>query len=369
MKGLISLLLGTALGLFGYNLGGALANAVAGPGWSMQAMPAVIVPRMIAFACLGMMLGLGVGISSFSFRVTLSGAFGGLVGGLIAGGLFDMIGQATGTPLAMLNPGQTVETGAAGRAIGFAILGFAIGLFSCLFDYASRQAWIRLVLGRNEGKEWPIDSQQTTIGRDERAHIPLFGDQNIAALHAVIHRNGNQYVLQDAGSLIGTGLNGMRIPDQALLKHGDTINVAGLQLQFLMKSGVVAAHEGRAKAVPVMPSASPSTAQPLQPPSQPTVAIQPTAGYEMVWIDGPMAGLRQPISGTLEIGREGAGVILTGDQNVSRRHALITASSNQVEIHDLNSTNGTFVNGQRVEKAILNRGDLVKIGASTFRLE
>jgi pSer/pThr/pTyr-binding forkhead associated (FHA) protein len=38
-------------------------------------------------------------------------------------------------------------------------------------------------------------------------------------------------------------------------------------------------------------------------------------------------------------------------------------------MQDLGSTNGTFVNGQRTSSALLNRGDVVQLGSSTFRVE
>ena len=47
---------------------------------------------------------------------------------------------------------------------------------------------------------------------------------------------------------------------------------------------------------------------------------------------------------------------------VSRLHCRLTASDDQVEVVDLESTNGTFVNDQRIEKAQLAAGDRLRIG-------
>jgi len=110
-------------------------------------------------------------------------------------------------------------------------------------------------------------------------------------------------------------------------------------------------------------------AQPI-PSSQPTtvVAAQPMAPT-IVIMDGPMAGQRYPITGPLEIGRESAGLALRYDGSASRRHASISPGPGGLNVQDLNSTNGTFVNGQRVSIATIRPGDLVKIGATTFRVE
>lgn len=56
--------------------------------------------------------------------------------------------------------------------------------------------------------------------------------------------------------------------------------------------------------------------------------------------------------------------VQTGD--VSRRHCMIEINANEVEIQDLESANGTFVNGKRVEQATLTAGDKVKVGPVTF---
>lgn len=53
---------------------------------------------------------------------------------------------------------------------------------------------------------------------------------------------------------------------------------------------------------------------------------------------------------------------------VSRRHAKITVGNDQVFIQDLGSTNGTFVNGEKIKRSRLNEGDRVLIGTSIIKL-
>src|SRR6266853_1501074 len=47
---------------------------------------------------------------------------------------------------------------------------------------------------------------------------------------------------------------------------------------------------------------------------------------------------------------------------VSRLHCRITAAADKLEVVDLKSTNGTFVNGKRVQKAQLTDGDRLRVG-------
>jgi pSer/pThr/pTyr-binding forkhead associated (FHA) protein len=71
--------------------------------------------------------------------------------------------------------------------------------------------------------------------------------------------------------------------------------------------------------------------------------------------------------GRMSIGRGGANDIVVRDLLASRRHAELVVGPVGVEIVDLDSANGTFVNGRRVERAVLRLDDVVAIGHHLFR--
>ena len=54
---------------------------------------------------------------------------------------------------------------------------------------------------------------------------------------------------------------------------------------------------------------------------------------------------------------------------VSRLHCRLTASDDKLEVEDLSSTNGTFVNGKRIKRAELKSGDRLKIGRIELNVE
>ena len=57
------------------------------------------------------------------------------------------------------------------------------------------------------------------------------------------------------------------------------------------------------------------------------------------------------------------------DSSVSRRHAMISRRGNRLQLTDLDATNGTYVNGNRISAPIdLNDGDEVRFGTAPFRL-
>ena len=68
---------------------------------------------------------------------------------------------------------------------------------------------------------------------------------------------------------------------------------------------------------------------------------------------------------TFTIGRNATNDIVLDDAMVSRQHAKLTILDNgQVLIKDLGSSNGTYVNGNKVSECYLKAGDIVKVGSA-----
>ena len=66
----------------------------------------------------------------------------------------------------------------------------------------------------------------------------------------------------------------------------------------------------------------------------------------------------------LSIGRDPSNDLVLPDAMVSRRHAVIEYRSSQYFLRDCNSSNGSLVNGDRVNERSLRDGDLVAIGTA-----
>ncbi len=77
--------------------------------------------------------------------------------------------------------------------------------------------------------------------------------------------------------------------------------------------------------------------------------------------ESPSAGARHEVASGDVVGREGCEIVLA-DPEVSRRHAKVRSLDEALAIEDLGSTNGTFVNGQRVTRATLKEGDRLGVG-------
>ncbi len=76
-------------------------------------------------------------------------------------------------------------------------------------------------------------------------------------------------------------------------------------------------------------------------------------------------------SRALTIGRGGQNdIVLDGDEFASARHARVEPRRDGIWVHDSGSTNGTFVNGQRIDRPRrLTSGDILRVGETDLRYE
>ena len=91
---------------------------------------------------------------------------------------------------------------------------------------------------------------------------------------------------------------------------------------------------------------------------------------QIVAISGPLTGRTFPLSNTpLSLGRTPDNTVVIASALASRRHAELRYEGNGYVLYDLGSSNGTSVNGQRVQTARLNPGDVITIGDESFRFD
>ena len=89
----------------------------------------------------------------------------------------------------------------------------------------------------------------------------------------------------------------------------------------------------------------------------------------LTFTEGPLSGRRIEVDAELVVGREDAGLTIE-DEEISRRHAVLRPGDGGIEIEDLGSTNGTYVNGMRIAGPTrLAGGDTVKLGRSVLTVE
>lgn len=88
---------------------------------------------------------------------------------------------------------------------------------------------------------------------------------------------------------------------------------------------------------------------------------------------GDANGLKEgsiiPIRSDLSIGRKDSNSIVMADQHVSGNHAQILVRNNGLFLEDLNSTNGTYLNGNKLKgRTKLSNKDEIRIGSGVFKI-
>jgi serine phosphatase RsbU (regulator of sigma subunit) len=91
--------------------------------------------------------------------------------------------------------------------------------------------------------------------------------------------------------------------------------------------------------------------------------------YWLVGVEGKARKVRLPINTPLLVGRGASNHIVLDDPRISRQHARFAPENGGPVLYDLNSANGTIVNGVSVTKHKLMPDDVIRFGRYTFRIE
>ncbi len=92
-------------------------------------------------------------------------------------------------------------------------------------------------------------------------------------------------------------------------------------------------------------------------------------GFTLRVLGGVASEPQYRIHGAARVGRSPESDVHLPDPSVSRNHALFDVQDGALVIHDAGSTNGTYVNQERVDTAVLKSGDIVAFGKAELRVE
>ncbi len=178
----------------------------------------------------------------------------------------------------------------------------------------------------------PLPSLPIVLGSVAAAGVMALPHRAVAARHVRIDQNSGSYFVTDLGSPNGTSLNGQRLAAQAghRLADGDILRIADAQgnsIGIVFRSGAAA-------------------------------AVATSVKIGKLNLGGK--------TGAATLGRDPSNTVPLDHPTVSRLHAEVRRSAQGDMLFD-HSSNGTFVNGQRVRgQHLLHAGDVVQIGP--FRL-
>ncbi len=91
--------------------------------------------------------------------------------------------------------------------------------------------------------------------------------------------------------------------------------------------------------------------------------------FSLTLVSGPRSGETFPIGGTLRIGKAPDNDLVLDDPTVSRNHLTVQRQGDVFLVHDLGSTNGTFIDGAQVKEGFLRAGALLEVGDVQLRFQ
>jgi len=207
------------------------------------------------------------------------------------------------------------------------------------------------------GTRHPLPAGDMLVGKGADCHLRLEGP-GIAPRHAILTTAPDQSVaIRKYDDTVEVDVNGVRLgPLPQPLLHGDKISIGMVDLLFADERKSGSTQYISALKLPPVPD--------KPKPGAPGKATTGTGGRVVCLTDGREY---QVIGAALVFGRDAkADVVVPGGQ-VSRRHAEIVATPHGYMVVDY-STNGTWVNGERVQnQRLLARADIVKVGEEEFR--
>jgi pSer/pThr/pTyr-binding forkhead associated (FHA) protein len=113
-------------------------------------------------------------------------------------------------------------------------MGILIGVGVGLLEQIAKQAWLKVIRGEFEGKEYLLFNGTTSIGNNGKNTIVLFKDNLVASHHCDVVLEGGRYFVIDCGSANGILVNGRKVQKQAL-RQGDAISIGNSVLVFNTK--------------------------------------------------------------------------------------------------------------------------------------
>ena len=219
-----------------------------------------------------------------------------------------------------------------------------------------------------------ITKEATRLGREPGLDVVIASTAaNVSRRHAEIRRQEGVFILVDLGSFNGTFLNGRRIVGGEVLHDGDVVQLGpgGPSLRFHAPSNPDAQ-----RTVHFGPSGGLPSGRLNQPKNQTIFANKESGQFQStlkstdVNPNEPRVFLQRALDRpTLTIGRGDECDIRLDGLLISNNHARLSQSSSGLVIEDLNSTNGTYVNGQRITgRCQLPYEDVVQIGPFLLRV-
>lgn len=191
----------------------------------------------------------------------------------------------------------------------------------------------------------PLVEPGKTIGKGAVNDI-VIDEDGVNGFHADLKVEGNDVILSDVNTQSGTWLNGEKISGPTPVRAGDVIAIQSVELDV-----VEADEAGDSKTLILSGTA---------------LMDMGSGGWSLIADSGPEKGQIIPVKESIMIGRALECDLSILEPGLSRRHAELYLDGDDLKLKDLESSNGTYVNGEKIEEVSLRDGDILQFDKVRF---
>ncbi len=234
-------------------------------------------------------------------------------------------------------------------------------------------------VGRNASAQpFRITKNSIWLGRDPNGDIVMDADAvMVSRRHAEIRNENGNYLVYDNGSFNGTLVNDQRLSAPTPIYHNDQIQLGmgGPVLKFNMPSRIAPKGASHAGQRGVAQSQMADLSAMLEDGGSKTMVFkagdisQQMAKNQVSVEPSLLMSLTFGSKQELVIGRADSCDITLDGLQISNQHARLVRTASGVDIEDLNSTNGVFIEGNRISRRSLTLNDSVQIGSFVLRID
>lgn len=211
---------------------------------------------------------------------------------------------------------------------------------------------MKLIFPNGEHDAVLLSPGSNRIGSAPDAFVRLTVE-GIPAELCVLDLDGDRVNVVTAPGASGVSVNGQPVESGHTLRAGDPLAFGSVQARLVAVERV---------------SSSPA---PRTAPVDDSGATRVRAAlpkYLLRGVSGAAFGKTYAVASTQVIGRHHECDISIPSEEISRRHAQVKPTAEGIMVEDLGSSNGTFINGQRVQSGLLKNGDELRLDAIRFML-
>lgn len=203
---------------------------------------------------------------------------------------------------------------------------------------------MKLVFPHNEHKDFELIGGSFTIGSSKEADIQIEAI-GMSAIHATIIIEGADYSLKIDNPASMASVNGRLVKDVKEVREGDLMIISQIHCKLVGEAKKEEVDDNRTRIRMALPK------------------------YVLRGVSGVYFGKTFPLRGNTSLGRHSDNDIFVNVDGISRKHAVISVLANGLEIEDMDSSNGTYVNGDEITKTTIDIGDEIKLDNIRFLIQ